>query len=410
MPTVTVAGAHNQTVTLHYDSTTNAALARQLAAAITNGVNGGSIVPAVDTDGPPPSVPGGKTGEFVQTKDGVTVLPHGYKAVVDTAHDAVIYGSGDKGESVLASNGNLSFFATGGSGTVVGGGGHSLIFVPGNDAGAWSINTGNGDDTILALGNGRDTISAGGGHNAITLGDGNDRVTSTGDDTVVAGSGHETINAIGSGKDVVYGSGGTLFFVDAGAGATVFGGTGSDTFFGGSGPDVVHGGSAGHNFLQAGDGVATLFGGGNGDRLLAAGGQGQALHAGAGNETLFGGAAYGADTFYGGSGSTQITGGSGKDVFAFVDGQAGGKATVQGFAHGRDLIDLEGYGKNAVKDALQSQHLVGLNNTITLSDNTTVTFIGVGKLTASDFTGGTGGQQGKGSHGHHDDTFHDHHH
>lgn len=408
MPTVTVAGAHHQTVTLHYDSTANAALARQLAAAITAGVQGGSIVPAVDTDGPPPTLPPGKTGEFVQTMDGLTILPHGYKAVVDTAPDAVIFGSGDNGESVLASTGLLDFFATGGSGTVVGGGGDSLIFVPVTDAGAWSINTGNGDDTILALGNGNDTISAGGGHNSITLGDGHDVVQTTGSDVVVAGNGHETIAAVGSGSDVVYGNGSTLFFVDSGAGATVFGGTGSDTFFGGSGPDVAYGGSAGHNFLLAGSGAATLFGGGDGDQLFAAGGKGQELHAGAGNETLFGAAAFGADTFYGSAGSTQMFGGSGKDVFAFVDGQAGGHATIQGFAHGRDLVDLQGYGKDAVKDALKSQHVVGTTNTITLSDHTTITFIGVGKLTASDFAGG-GGQQGHGGHGHHDDTFHGHH-
>ena len=66
MATVTVSGAHGQTVTLNFDTNANAALAGQLAAAITAGVETGSIVPAVDTDGPPPPLAPGKIGEFVQ--------------------------------------------------------------------------------------------------------------------------------------------------------------------------------------------------------------------------------------------------------------------------------------------------------------------------------------------------------
>ena len=305
MFSVTVAGAHGHAVTLSYDSAANAALAQQLANAITAGVQNGTIIPATDTNGPPPAVPLGKTGEWVQSNAGFTILPHGYDAVVNTADQAIIFGSGDAGESILSSNDDLSFFATGGSGTVAAGGGDNRIIIPVTDGGSWSINTGKGDDLISALGKGNDTINAGGGHNAITLGNGHDIVTTTGDDTVVAGSGHETIGAVGrTTSDVVYGNASTLFFVTTDGAATVFGGSGTDTFLGGNGPDLVYGGSGGNNFLMAGMGAATLFGGGSGDQLFAMGGIGQALHAGAGNETLSGAFSAGADTFYGSAGAT----------------------------------------------------------------------------------------------------------
>src|SRR4051794_1698541 len=118
MQTVTVAGAHGDTVTLNYDSSSNAMLARQLAAAITSAVQNLTILPATDTDGPPPVLPPGATGEFVKTLNGVTALPRGYQAVVNTADKALIFGSGDAHETVLSSKGDLTFIATGGSGTV----------------------------------------------------------------------------------------------------------------------------------------------------------------------------------------------------------------------------------------------------------------------------------------------------
>jgi Ca2+-binding RTX toxin-like protein len=264
MPTVTVAGANAQTVTLSFDTNANAVLAQQLAAAITAGVQAGTIQAAVDTDGPPPPLPPGKTGEFVQTQDGLTSLPPGYSAVVDTASNAVIFGSGDPNESVLIGPGDPTFIATGvfGSGTVVAGGGDTNIIIQSSVTGGWSINTGNGSDNIFADGGGNDTINAGGGHNVIRLGSGSSIIQSTGADTVFAGSGNETIAGFGSGSDVVFGGSGTLFFI------------------GGAGPDVVHGGTGGNNFLFAGTGTATLFGGGNGDQLIAHGSAAQALHAG----------------------------------------------------------------------------------------------------------------------------------
>jgi Ca2+-binding RTX toxin-like protein len=398
MATVTVSGSHGQTVTLNFDTNANAALAGQLAAAITAGVEIGSIVP-VDRAGisPPPLDPG-KTGELVQQTDGLTNLRPGYKAVVNTANEAVIFGSGDADESVLSSTGNLSFFATGGSGTVVAGGGNNRIVIPGDDNGDWSINTGNGDDTVLALGGGDDSIAAGGGRNAIELGSGKSAVQTTGDDTVNASSGSETIAAFGTGQDLIYGHSSQLFYVgNSGTSATVFGGTGSDTFFGGGGPDLVYGGTGGNNYLFAGAGQATLFGGGNGDQLYAAGGQAQVLHAGSGTETLSTKFAFGQDTVFTGTGSYDVTAGQGDDTFVFASTLGGGSSTITGFGLGVDKIDLQGYGKNEAANALRHQQTDGTSSTIKLSDNTTITFAGISSLTAGDFITTGGGSGGGGS-------------
>jgi hypothetical protein len=129
------------------------------------------------------------------------------------------------------------------------------------------------------------------------------------------------------------------------------------------------------------------------------GSKGQALHAAGGHETLNGAFASGADTFYGSSGTTQMYAGLGHDTFVFTDGQGGGKSTIQGFSHGKDLVDLQGYGKDAVADALKSQHVSGGSDTITLSDGTKVTFANVTSLTASDFVTSSGGSSGGGGSG-----------
>src|SRR5271156_6568604 len=100
MFSVTVAGAHGHAVTLSYDSAANAALAQQLANAIPAGVQNGTIIPATDSNGPPPAVPLGKTGEWVQSNPGCPIPPHGYRAVFNPPDQAIILGSGDAGESI----------------------------------------------------------------------------------------------------------------------------------------------------------------------------------------------------------------------------------------------------------------------------------------------------------------------
>jgi Ca2+-binding RTX toxin-like protein len=401
MAVVTVPGALGQTVTLNYESQANADMARQLAAKIAAGVDASAVVPVAQGSGLPPALPAGTTGEFVQTQNGLTALPSGYADVVNTARNAVIFGSGDEGEAILSGDGRLTFVATGGSGTVLGDGAEAIV-IPAFDGGDWSINTGASDDRVLAWGGGNDTISAGGGHNEITLGPGRDVVRSEGDDTVAAGAGAETVDATRAYHDLVYEGSSNLLFVGGQGRAEVFGGTGSDTVLGGTGDTVVHGGTGGHNLLLAGYGQATLFGGGDGDQLYAEGSKAQSLYAGSGNETLSGAFARGDLTIHAGSGADQITlggggsqviagtggatisGGTGHDVFTFIHGEAGGSSLIANFTS-LDKIKLVGYGPDAERQALQSQVVANGAVSVTLSDNTTITVLGVSRRTSANF-------------------------
>jgi len=411
MPVVTVQGAAHSTISLLYDENSTAILARQVASEIKAGLDGGSIVAADNKSGPPPDLPPGKTGELVLSKDATTLLPAGYDYVVDAAKTSKVFGNGDPNELVLAGKGNLTFFATGGSGAVLTGGGDNMVSIPATDPGGWLISMGDGNDTVRALGGGNDAILLGSGRDYVQLGSGSTYITTEGSDTFLGGSGSETISASGDcSKELIYGNNSRLFFV-AGGSATVFGGKGSDTVYGGSGKDLLEGGTAGGNFLQAGSGQATLFGGGDGDQLYAGGDQAQALHAASGNETLSGVGASGRDTFYGGSGSDQIFGGEGKntfvagtgaasitagpgakDVFEFMKSAGGGKELVSGLTDISQVhIDLVGYGSNEVAYALAHQSVTNGSVTVTLSDNTQVTFQDLGSLSKSNFVGFSSG-------------------
>jgi Ca2+-binding RTX toxin-like protein len=431
MPTVTVPGANNSTVKLVFDNDANAVLAQYVAGVIQAGITAGTILPADNKNGPPPPLPAGKTGELVVSKAGTQFVPGGYDYIVASAKSANVFGNSDANQQVLVGEGNMSFFAAGGSGSVVGGGGNDLIAIAPTDAGAWMIALGDGNDSVRAFGSGNDTISLGSGHSILQLGSGSTFVTTTGSDTVMAGSGSETIDASGGdhAKEVIYGNSSKLFFVAGGA-ASVFGGSGSDTMFGGTGRDLFEGGSGGNNFLQAGSGRATLFGGGDGDQLYAGGDKAQELHAASGNETLSGVFASGRDTFYGGSGSDQIFGGSGKNTFVAGTGTAtvtaspgtmnlfdfmktvgGGTELVTGLTAAAQVhIELLGYGPDEVKYALAHQTVADGSVTVTLSDNTSVTFQNVGALSSSNFLGGAssngnssgggGSDDSKGNRGH----------
>ncbi|HVC59310.1 MAG TPA: calcium-binding protein [Acetobacteraceae bacterium] len=411
MASVTVFGAHGSTVSLSYDSAQNALLAQQIAGAFSAAVSGGTVQPADSKYGPPPPLAPGATGEFVASTNSVTFLPHGYTDVVNAAAAAVVFGSGGANQQILSGSGNLSFVTTEGNGTVVAGGGNNQIVVAAGDSGGWQIDTGNGNDMIRALGAGNDTIAAGGGNNYLQLGAGKDQIITQGADTILGGTGAETVVASATGgqhaTDLIYGNASMLFLVAAN-GATVLGGSGSDTVYGGTGPDLLYGGTAGSNFLQAGSGAATLFGGGNNDQLYAGGSAAQALHAATGNESLFGGGASGQDTFYTGSGADQVTGSGGQSTFVFgtgaatvtalpsssfqavfeaIKGQAGGTDLVQGLTNASQLqVVLSGYGPNEAASALAGQTTNGSSVTITLSDNTQITFANIAHLTTSNFS------------------------
>ena len=252
MPNVTVAGAGGATVTLSFDSAANALLARSLAGAITAGVKAGTILPASSKSGLPPVLPPGKTGEWLQQTAGATILPAGYRAIVNTASKATILGTGEDNATVLSSTGGFTFFSGGGSGTVVAGGGDNRIVVPAGGSGAWSINTGAGDDTIQLLGTGNDTVRAGTGRNVIQLAGGHDQVISEGTDRITLGAGSATILATGAGKQEVFGGSGSTMITGGWGDDTFIDGLGDSTIFGGPGEDIysfIDGISGGHDVI-----------------------------------------------------------------------------------------------------------------------------------------------------------------
>ncbi|HET6307334.1 MAG TPA: calcium-binding protein [Rhodopila sp.] len=404
---VTVGGSGNPTATISFDSQYNLALAERIAAQINAGIGAGTIVTAYDTQGSPPPLPAGVSGVLVQSRSELMVMPRGYTTdLVTKPGTAIVFGSGAPDETILSDKKtDLTFIAVGGSGTVVAGGGDNRLAVGGS--GNWSLYTGGGDDIIAALGAVNATIGAGGGDNSILLGNGSDLVISTGDDTISGGSGAETVDATGARRDFVQGDASHLLFIGGAGGATILGGTGSDTYLGSAGStgkQVIVGGSAGNNFLFAGAGAATLVGGGNNDQLLAYGNAAQLLVAASGNETLsaalssgndtlragagrdllIGGT--GADTFIGGSGHSTVTAGTGRQVFTFINHEAGGTELVQGMFDPADIrIDLQGYGHDAINRALASQTVANGSVTISLIDGTKVTFQDVASLNRSNF-------------------------
>jgi Ca2+-binding RTX toxin-like protein len=404
---VTIHGSTNQIVTIGFDDKSSFLLAEQIAEQINTGIRNGTIVTEYDTGRTPPTIPAGVTGALVQTESTLSVLPPGYTIdLVTRSGPAVVLGNGASGEAILSDAGtDLTFLAPSGSGTVVAGGGDNRLAVGGS--GSWSLYTGGSNDIIAALGAVNATISAGRGDNAILLGSGKDVILSTGDDSIQGGSGAETVDATGARSDFVQGNASHLLFVGGAGGATILGGTGSDTYFGSAGAvhkQLIEGGSGGNNFLFAGNGAATLVGGGNNDQLYAYGGYNQALVAGSGNETLS--AAFstgndtlragsgkdllvgglGSDTFVGGSGHATVQAGFGGGVFAFINHAAGGTELVQGIFDPASIrIDLDGYGHDAVEQALKSQTVQNGSVTIGLTDGTKITFQDVTSLSRSNF-------------------------
>lgn len=86
-----------------------------------------------------------------------------------------------------------------------------------------------------------------------------------------------------------------------------------------------------------------------------------------------------------------MTGGSGdSNMFDFLNGRAGASYTITDFnAADGNKVWLANYGNDAVTNALstQQQETVNgvVNTTITLSDNSQITFVGVDQLKTSDF-------------------------
>lgn len=205
----------------------------------------------------------------------------------------------------------------------------------------------------------------------------------------------------------------------AGGSATIYGGTGGGIFQGGSaGGNQLIGGRAAYRFSggtrvfvpgsepeAVGSGTVTLIGGGGGDLLYANGAGQNILVAGPGNSTLVGGADAGGSVFVGafgtaattvtggarddivfaGTGSLVADGGRGVDLFVFAADRPGGATVINGFDTAQDRLALLGHDPGEAGRALAAAQVSDGSTTLTLADNTRITFTGVTALGSSVF-------------------------
>ncbi len=403
----TVTGSGGSTVTLNAGSNDRNGTAAALSAAISTALQNGTLTQTSNTN--PPS----GTGLVVLSAGGSTALAAAVTAVLDAGGTpTTVSGSSALGQQILGDNGGLSYFAAGGSGTIVAGDGNNVFTEPTIGAAGFNVTFGNGNDLIEAL-SGNNTISAGGGVNLIGLGNSNSSVILGGSLDYVFGNttgtgGSDTVFG-GPGNAILVPGGSNLYFVGGAGSATVYGGTGTETVFAGAGGGVFAGGSAGKNILVGSlTGASTLFGGGNGDTLFARGSGVTTLAAGPGNETLTGagstanntffGNAAGADLIQGGAGndtivagaSSTINGGAGANLIVFQAGRSSGTEQINGFnpAQG-DRATLLGLVAGEISGDVAAAKAVTVNGVastqITLSNGTNIQFTGVTNLATSNF-------------------------
>lgn len=408
----------NTSYSLSVGSNDQNGAAQALANAISLALANGSLGQQGQT------APAGTPSFTILSAPGTYSLSSAQNAVaIGTGGASTVFGSGALGEQILGDNGNTTLVLRGGSGNVVLGNGNDFVTAAQIGTSGFSINTGAGNDTILALGGGN-IVNPGGGNNLVGLGAGQNTVSLSGNDTLYGnanGGGSETVFG-GSGPALVFPLSSNLYFIGGTGSASIVGGTGSATVFAGTGGTTVGGGSAGFNRLvNAQGGSATLFGAAQGDLLYATGSGFTIMVAGSGNETLDGSnstannvfygsngpvgttgalitGGSGADTIYAGTNST-IRGGAGADQIIFQAGRTSGtvqvlgfnpaeKASFQGYAGSNFSTGIVGPGVGTTSGTSvgQTVQVNGVNSTqITLGNGTTIQFVGVTGLTGSSF-------------------------
>ncbi|APH59964.1 S8 family serine peptidase [Granulibacter bethesdensis] len=316
---------------------------------------------------------------------------------------------------------NNTFSINGTAGTIKQGSSFKTVF------------SGDGNDTLVG-GSSAMTFNPGYGNNTILLGTANNIVNSRGQDTITATQGTATVRAYGNA--MVFNNAAQLNFVSSAGASTVIGGSGAMnvnggagklTVFGGTGADTIIGGSAGGSQLTANGAGSTVFANGNGNVLLGSKTGAVTLATQGASNTVFGGIGggtilsngtndlvvmdLGATTLFGGqnaaiftnsananiigeTGSYAVSFGSGTstawasastDLFLFANGQASGNVTIGNFQGGKDFIQLQGYGANVVQTVLAGAQQTASGLSLTLSDNTHITLLGVTSLNQYSF-------------------------
>jgi plastocyanin len=243
-----------------------------------------------------------------------------------------------------------------------------------------------GDHAVIGLDTGPASMTLSGAAAQIFGGSGQLSILDLGSaDTIGAGIGSTTVTA--SGSDVVaIGGGGVLLFVGGAGEATVYGGTGATTVAGGTGATTLYGGGDGAITWLGGSGLATYQAGAGNETLNGAASTADTIINGGidqgGHDRLMGGT--GNDSLYAGTGADTFSGGGGADQFVFYKSVIAGSAPADVITdfNVNDSVYLAGYGADAAANAVSAAVASGGASTITLSDNTRITFLGVADLGA----------------------------
>ena len=346
----------------------------------------------VTIHGAPNSSIWGGIGQVTIVDPAVVTLSEGASnPVVNLTGDGDLLAANDSAETVTASGANDTILAGGGKANITLSGSGALV------SGSTVIGEAGGlnvtDSGFL------DTISAGSASAAVTLagsgalvsgGTGALSVVDNGsDDTINAGSGSTAVNASGADTaagTLVHGGTGLLNFVGGAANSTIFGGSGDETVSGGTGNTTLFGGDGGAITYVNTTAGSMFFGAGSGnetaDASLAK--ANDSLYGSVdptSHNLLMGGA--GDDLFVAGTGADTLVGGGGHNAFYFFS-LYGSSATnhVVGDFSSLDEVVLSGYGPGGAAAAMASATTTGGSTTITLSDNTKITFTGVTNIAA----------------------------
>jgi Ca2+-binding RTX toxin-like protein len=309
--------------------------------------------------------------------------------------DTLVAGSGGStfliaptatGESVVGGSGGLTVTDAGTGDTVIGGAGALAVTTSGASArivgsfGALTdLDTGT-SDTITA-GTGATSVTLAGSSGFVVGGLGFLSVTDQGtSDTIAAGAGFASITA-STASTFVQGGAGQFNFVGGSGQATIVGSSGDATIFGGTGLTSITGGSGGAMTYVNTTGGGLIYSAGAGNETIDA-------SLSKGFNTIFGGTdTAGHNLLEGGVGGANIVGGAGTDTlvgnggvntFFFFPSSGGPSANhvIADFSSIDNAL-LLGYGSGAASAAIATAQVAGNSTTVTLSDNTRITFTGI---------------------------------
>ena len=283
----------------------------------------------------------------------------GYQGLAIISTNGSVFTAAHGSYGVQDTGGNDSIFAGDGNVSILGAAGDTIT---GGSSGNQFLDADLGNQLVFGGTGGNETIWGGAG-DTIIGGAGNVTIGGTSGDTITGGTGNYFIDAHVSNESIVGGSAGngTIW---GGAGDTIQGGAGNVTIGGGAGDTII--GGSGTEFINASLGNQSVVGG-------------------SGNETIWGAAG---DTIQGASGSGQaLIGFAGGNQTAWDDGATStGNDSIFGFSQSsNDRISLNG-STDTISNVAGSAVTSGGNTTITLSDGSHITLLGVSSINNSFFT------------------------